>query len=161
MAVTIDWSKAVGVEHTLTDGGYAGDMFKLVKAYVAETLDAQLITQEQAGATIVASIGTVLQEAVKVGLGMDLANQQLSETEANGAITRSVKSKDLTVKQAQADLLARQKKSLDDGLLKDLFKEASGGYAMVYDSVPSATVPDIWKNLDTLATTIQNRVPAV
>lgn len=95
----------------------------------------------------------------KLAKEIDFIDTQKDELALNGAKTRAVKDQDIAVKTNQAGLLDRQKKSLDDSLLKDLFKEASGGYAMVYDSLDSTpTPPGIWSDLDSLASTIKARV---
>jgi len=73
---------------------------------------------------------------------------QTAEAVLNGVATRNVKSQDEVVKANQADLLIRQKQSLDDSLLKDVLKEASGGVAMLYDAVPGLNLPGTWTDMD-------------
>ena len=100
-------------------------------------------------------------------------NVQKDEALLNGedmrltsAITREVKEADKTVKNNQADLLVRQKTSLDDTLLKDLFKESVGGYGMIYEALQNQdiTVPTLFTGkdgtltLDSLASELKNRV---
>jgi len=77
-----------------------------------------------------------------------LTKTQDSEAVLNGVATRNVKLMDEQVKTDQASLLVRQAKALDDALLKDVLKEASGGYAMVYDATAGKLVPGTWKEMD-------------
>jgi len=82
----------------------------------------------------------------KVEAEKDLIAAQKAEVAANAAKTREVKDKDILVKTNQASLLTRQEKALGDSLLKDLFKDASGGFAMAYADLPAAkqTPPHSW-----------------
>ena len=75
-------------------------------------------------------------------------DEQKSELTLNGTATRNVKAKEAVVKEKQADLLVRQKDAITEGLIKDLLKEASGGYAMVYEAVSPANIPGTWAEFD-------------
>ena len=75
---------------------------------------------------------------------------QEDEAGKNGIATRAVKAQDVVVKTNQASLLTRQKSALDDSLLKDILKEASGGYAMVYEAVSTPDIPGTWAYMDAI-----------
>lgn len=82
----------------------------------------------------------------------DSIESQTREAKLNGIATRSVKAQDEIVKTNQAILLTRQTKALDDSVLKDILKEASGGYAMIYDTKgANAKLPATWTNMDEIA----------
>jgi len=119
-----------------------------------------LQTQEQE--TISASVrNDALKEAQiqQTLANKELIDKQKSEAGLNGIATRAVKDKDVIVKEKQASLYDRQKAALDDSLLKDLYKEASGGAAMVYADADGAIVtPTHWSKLDKLANIIAQRV---
>lgn len=88
-----------------------------------------------------ASKGKTIKEAA-------LVEAQTAEVHPNNVATREVKNADTQVKTAQVELLAQQKQSLQDGLLKDILKEASGGYAMVYEAVDTQDIPGTWADFD-------------
>ena len=95
---------------------------------------------------------------IEIGAQTDLLTTQRSELESNGVSARALKTKDGVVKDKQADLLVRQKQSLDDSLLKDLYKESVGGYSMVYEALNDKIAPPVrWGQLDLLYDRIQAR----
>jgi len=91
----------------------------------------------------------------KVNSDKALIDAQKAEIPENAISNRSVKAKDLEVKEAQKELYIRQKQSLNDSLLKDLYKEASGGTAMVYSELDGAiSTPNSWNKVDEIANQI-------
>ena len=86
-----------------------------------------------------------------------LLTRQESEAQANGVATRDVKAKDVEVKTAQTNLLDRQRTAIDDGLLKDILKEASGGYAMVYEAAAPTKIPGVWAGFDSIVNELASR----
>ena len=117
--------------------------------------------------TDIAYTNTQREEAVLNGVkarevkDVDMAYTKVQKDEAllNGddarltsATTREVKEADKVVKEKQAELLARQKTSLDDNVLKDLFKESVGGYGMIYEALQNKdiTVPTLFKSAGTI-----------
>jgi len=92
------------------------------------------------------------EQLLKLQEEVTILKTQDSETKLNGIATRKVKAKDELIKVNQADLLVRQQQALNDSLLKDLFKEASGGYAMVYtDKTSAVAIPAAWSHMDKIA----------
>ena len=91
----------------------------------------------------------------KVNSDKALIDAQEAEIHLNAESNRAVKAKDLEVKDAQKELYIRQKQSLNDSLLKDLYKEASGGTAMVYSELDGAiATPNSWSQVDKIANQI-------
>ena len=73
---------------------------------------------------------------------------QNDEYQKLNAATIAAKEEDIQVKMAQEGLLVKQGESLDNALIKDVLKEASGGYAMVYDTLSNPTTPGTWAAFD-------------
>jgi len=115
-------------------------------------------TNEQTSVLVANSAKDLLIKDAQIGKANSdkaLIDAQEAEIHLNAESNRAVKSKDLEVKDAQKELYIRQKQSLNDSLLKDLYKEASGGTAMVYSELDGTiSTPNSWNQVDEIANQI-------
>lgn len=107
------------------------------------------------------NIETQIDEAIKNGISKRaLEDTQRMELELNGDATRALKAEEVNVKKAQKLLLDEQKESLKNSLLKDILKEASGGYAMVYEATAATDIPGTWAELDKVTNKLLEKAEA-
>ena len=90
------------------------------------------------------------KQATKLDNENTMLVTQEDEYKKLNTATINVKNEDVTVKQKQEALFTKQAESLDNALIKDVLKEASGGYAMVYDTLSDPTIPGTWAQFDNI-----------
>ena len=109
MANNLDWSNVVG-KTTLSNGGFFGDIMKVARAHVNDSMNIGELTQAEAGQIYTAVIPGAIKSAIEWELAKRSAEKDLA-----------IKDEELIGKEIDNDILLQQEENYKlDGELKEL-----------------------------------------
>jgi hypothetical protein len=82
----LEWNNIVGIDKTVLDSGYTGDLLQVAGAHLQSALDAGRLTQSQVGEIYATMIPSAFQQAIQFELHEQLTEAQIDKAVADAAV---------------------------------------------------------------------------